>query len=185
MKESSATDDLDKKVRAAAALIRSARYLTAFTGAGISVESGIPPFRGPGGLWGKYDPRTLEIDYFLSHPDTAWPVIREIFYDNFGRARPNDAHLALARLESAGTLKVLITQNIDNLHHLAGSRDTVEFHAIRGFSPAWHADRRWRPRRRCWRGCPCGGVYKPVFSSAKGSRRARTRSPRTRRGAPT
>ncbi|MBE3040133.1 MAG: hypothetical protein IMZ62_15150 [Chloroflexi bacterium] len=110
------------QIKEAASLIRSAKYLTAFTGAGISVESGIPPFRGPGGLWGKYDPRTLELDFFLSHPDKAWPVIREIFYDNFGRARPNRAHLALAHLEAAGKLKVLITQNIDNLHHIAGSK---------------------------------------------------------------
>jgi hypothetical protein len=106
---------------AAADLIRSARHLTAFTGAGISVESGIPPFRGAGGLWDRYDPRMLELDYFLAHPETAWPVIKEIFYDNFGKAKPNAAHLVLARLEAAGTLKVLITQNIDNLHHIAGS----------------------------------------------------------------
>jgi NAD-dependent deacetylase len=107
-------------VRSVASLIRSALFLTAFTGAGISVESGIPPFRGPGGLWGKYDPRTLELDYFLAHPETAWPVIREIFYDNFGKAKPNAAHLALARLEAAGTLKTLITQNIDILHLMCG-----------------------------------------------------------------
>ena len=105
--------DAHKTVHAATSLIRSARYLTAFTGAGISVESGIPAFRGPGGLWGKYDPRTLELDYFLASPVRAWPVIKEIFYDNFGNARPNAAHLAVARLEAAGTLKVLITQNID------------------------------------------------------------------------
>ena len=103
------------KIKEAASLIRSAKYLTAFTGAGISVESGIPPFRGPGGLWGKYDPRTLELDYFLASPARAWPVIKEIFYDNFGKAKPNVAHLALARLEAAGTLKVLITQNIDSV----------------------------------------------------------------------
>jgi len=107
--------DAHQAIRVAASLIRSARYLTAFTGAGISVESGIPPFRGPGGLWGKYDPRTLEIGYFLSHPESAWPVIREIFYDNFGKAKPNKAHLALAGLEAAGTLKTLITQNIDSV----------------------------------------------------------------------
>ena len=55
-------------------------------------------------------------------------MIREIFYENFGRARPNRAHEALARLEAAGTLKCLITQNIDNLHYIAGSRNIVEFH---------------------------------------------------------
>ena len=105
----------EKGIRDAAALIRSARYLTAFTGAGISVESGIPPFRGEGGVWSRYDPRMLELDYFIAHPETAWPVIREIFYDHFGKARPNEAHLALARFEAAGTLKVLITQNIDSV----------------------------------------------------------------------
>ena len=113
------SDSTNKKtcsyIHEAAALIRGARHLTAFTGAGISVESGIPPFRGQGGLWSRYDPRMLELDYFLAHPDRAWPVIREIFYDHFGKARPNDAHLALARLEAAGTLKVLITQNIDSV----------------------------------------------------------------------
>ena len=116
--------DVTIQIKAAAALIRSARFLTAFTGAGISVESGIPPFRGPGGLWGKYDPHTLELDYFRAHPDTAWPVIREIFCDNFGRAKPNRAHEVLAAGEGEayprgdgtvdrGHLKTLITQSID------------------------------------------------------------------------
>jgi NAD-dependent deacetylase len=128
-------------VRAATALIRSARYLTAFTGAGISVESGIPPFRGPGGLWSQYDPRMLELDYFLAHAEKSWPILREIFYDHFGKAKPNTAHLALARLEAEGwpqagapggraRLQTLITQNIDNLHREAGilsSRIKLEF----------------------------------------------------------
>jgi NAD-dependent deacetylase len=109
------TTDIHAAVAEAVGLILSARYLTAFTGAGISVESGIPPFRGPGGLWSRYDPRMLELEYFLAHPETAWPVIREIFYDNFGKAGPNAAHLALAKLEAAGNLKVLITQNIDSV----------------------------------------------------------------------
>ena len=105
----------DTAIRDAAALIRSARYLTAFTGAGVSVESGIPPFRGEGGLWSRYDPRMLELDYFLAHPETAWPVIREIFYDHFGAAKPNRAHEVLAAWEARGLLKVLITQNIDSV----------------------------------------------------------------------
>ena len=65
--------DPREAARAAAALIRAARRLTAFTGAGISVESGIPPFRGEGGLWSRYDPRMLELDYFLASPEAAWP----------------------------------------------------------------------------------------------------------------
>jgi NAD-dependent deacetylase len=109
------TEDTRSSIGEAASLIRSSKHLTAFTGAGISVESGIPPFRGPGGLWSTYDPRMLELDYFLSHPEKAWPVIREIFYDHFGKAKPNGAHLALARLETAGAMKTLITQNIDSV----------------------------------------------------------------------
>jgi NAD-dependent deacetylase len=123
MKSPEPSADAHKAVHAAISLIRSARYLTAFTGAGVSVESGIPPFRGPGGLWSRYDPPMLELDYFLAHPEIAWPVIREIFYDHFGKARPNTAHLALARLEAAGKLKVLITQNVDNLNCTAGCTD--------------------------------------------------------------
>ena len=109
------TSDASSDISSAVSLIRGARYLTAFTGAGISVESGIPPFRGPGGLRGKYDAETLQIKYFLADPARAWPTIKEIFYDNFDRANPNAAHLVLARMEAAGMLKVLITQNIDTV----------------------------------------------------------------------
>jgi NAD-dependent deacetylase len=111
-------------VHAAARLIRGARNLTAFTGAGISVESGIPPFRGEGGLWSKYDPRLLDIRYFLEHPEVSWPVLKEIFYDHFGAARPNRAHEVLAAWEARGLLKTVITQNIENLHWYAGCSAT-------------------------------------------------------------
>jgi hypothetical protein len=94
--------DSQEAIRSAASLIRTAKYLTAFTGAGISVESGIPPFRGEGGLWNKYDPRLIELDYFLRHPEVSWPILREIFYDHFGMAKPNKAHQVLARLETEG-----------------------------------------------------------------------------------
>jgi NAD-dependent deacetylase len=161
------TADARGAIADAAALIRSARYLTAFTGAGISVESGIPPFRGPGGLWSTYDPRMLELDFFLAHPDRAWPVIKEIFYEHFGAARPNPAHMGLARMEAAGKLKVLITQNIDNLHYQAGSRNIVEFHGNSRLLVCLSCGTRrtadpetlsvMPPR------CPCGGVYKPDF----------------------
>ena len=103
-------------IREAARLIRSAKHLTAFTGAGISVESGIPPFRGEGGLWTRYDPRLLELSYFLKHPEISWPVLKEVFYDHFGAARPDRAHEVLAAWEARGLLKAVITQNVDNLH---------------------------------------------------------------------
>ncbi|MBU1011471.1 MAG: NAD-dependent deacylase [Bacteroidetes bacterium] len=109
-------------------LIKKAKHIVAFTGAGISVESGIPPFRGAQGLWSKYDPQVLELYYFFDNPKESWTVIKEIFYDFFGKAKPNDAHKGLAILESKGFIKEIITQNIDNLHQEAGSKVVYEFH---------------------------------------------------------
>lgn len=116
------------QIKKAASLIRKSEYTTAFTGAGISVESGIPPFRGEEGLWSKYDPKVLDIDFFHRHPKESWEVIMEIFYEFFGKAKPNRAHEVLAELEKKGLLKSVITQNIDNLHQEAGSRVVYEFH---------------------------------------------------------
>lgn len=112
----------------AARLIKSAKRCVAFTGAGISVESGIPPFRGENGLWNKYDPITFEIDYFLQNTQKSWEIIREIFYELFGRVKPNAAHYALAEMEARKELAAVITQNVDNLHTDAGSRTIHEFH---------------------------------------------------------
>ncbi len=109
-------------------IIRDANHLIAFTGAGISVESGVPPFRGPDGLWSSFDPRYLELSYFRRHPDECWRILKQIFYEHFAAARPNDAHHVLARLEQQGLLEAVITQNIDNLHQLAGSEKVIEFH---------------------------------------------------------
>src|SRR5512145_595407 len=100
----------------AARLLGQARHATVFTGAGISVESGIPPFRGPGGLWSRVDPEFIEIGHFRARPLESWQRIRELFYDFLGAARPNAAHVGLAALEAAGRLKAVITQNIDGLH---------------------------------------------------------------------
>ena len=115
----SIASEVEPRIREAARLIRGSRYLTAFTGAGISVESGMPPFRGENGLWTRYDPRCLELTYFRRHPKESWEVLREIFYDHFGKARPNRAHEVLARWEACGLLKAVITQNIDNPHNIA------------------------------------------------------------------
>jgi len=109
-------------------LIMESSRTTAFTGAGISVESGVPPFRGHGALWEKYDPEVLDISYFHKNPEDSWMVIKEIFYDFFGKVKPNGAHYALAELEKMGFLQSIITQNIDNLHHDAGSVEIYEFH---------------------------------------------------------
>jgi NAD-dependent deacetylase len=112
----------------AAGWIMNAKHLVAFTGAGISVESGIPPFRGEGGIWSKYDPSILDIDYFWNSPLKSWMGITEIFYTHFFDARPNAAHYLLSRLEREGLLKAVITQNIDNMHQEAGSRTVIEYH---------------------------------------------------------
>jgi NAD-dependent deacetylase len=112
----------------AAKLIRNAGRVTAFTGAGISVESGIPPFRGENGLWSMYSPELLEINNFYDNPLSSWKLIKKIFYDFFDRAEPNAAHIILAKMEEKGWLHSIITQNIDNLHQKAGSREVYEFH---------------------------------------------------------
>jgi NAD-dependent deacetylase len=112
----------------AAEIIVNAKRCVAFTGAGISVESGIPPFRGENGLWNRYDPDSFDIRYFHRHTKQSWQVIREIFYDLFGKVRPNGAHAALAQLEIDGIVKSVITQNVDNLHYDAGSTVVHEFH---------------------------------------------------------
>jgi NAD-dependent deacetylase len=123
---------MDSNITLAAQKIIDSSYTMAFTGAGISVESGIPPFRGEDGLWNKYDSEMLEINQFYSHGEEAWPVIKEIFYNYFGIAKPNPAHLALAELEKSGLLHSIVTQNIDNLHQLAGSKNVIEFHGTSG-----------------------------------------------------
>ncbi len=109
-------------------LIKKAEYAIGFTGAGISVESGIPPFTGAGGLWNKYDPKFIELSFFYSNPKKSWEEMHRIFFDSMGEAQPNKAHEVLAEMEKHNMLKGIITQNIDGLHQAAGSKNVVEFH---------------------------------------------------------
>ncbi len=119
---------MDNLIKEAAEKIIKSKYTFAYTGAGISVESGIPPFRGENSLWSKYDPKILDLTYFKTNPKDSWEVIKEIFYDFFGNADPNRAHKVLARMENENLLKSIVTQNIDNLHQAAGSKTVYEFH---------------------------------------------------------
>ena len=117
-----------KDLKLAVEWISNSKYLSAFTGAGISVESGIPSFRGEDGIWNEYDPDILDINNYLSNPEKTWPVIRKLFYQFFKEAEPNQAHHFLSTLESQGILKSLITQNIDNMHQESGSKNVIEYH---------------------------------------------------------
>ena len=114
-------------IEQAAALVARARRGVAFTGAGISQESGIQTYRGSGGLWNTSSPASSSIDFFLNDPAAYWEVAR-------GRgatllaARPNPAHDALVTLEQRGHLAAVVTQNVDGLHLLAGSKEVLELH---------------------------------------------------------
>ncbi len=120
-------DTIKAAVAGAASLIREGRRFIAFTGAGVSAESGVPTFRGPGGLWATIDPGVLEISRFHRDPVTCWEAIRELFYSP-SRPRPSSAHRILASWEKRGILSFLVTQNIDGLHREAGTRHISEFH---------------------------------------------------------
>jgi len=162
------TTEKQRLIEQAADALQQAKRVIAFTGAGISVESGIPPFRGPDGLWSRYNPQVLDLDYFHAHPLAAWQVIKEIFYDYFGQAQPNAAHIALANLEQAGRLQGIITQNIDNLHQEAGSQDVVEYHGTSRFLTCTSCGQKLAASPQIFEqmppACPhCGGLLKPDF----------------------
>jgi NAD-dependent deacetylase len=112
----------------AAALLARAQRAVALTGAGLSTESGIPDFRGPGGVWERFRP--IEYQEFLANPEARkehWRY-KQATVPVMLAAAPNPAHVALAALEAAGRLRAVITQNIDALHQRAGSRRVLELH---------------------------------------------------------
>jgi NAD-dependent deacetylase len=166
--QSAEEDTIGGDLKRAASIIRERRETVAFTGAGISVESGIPPFRGPDGLWTKHDPSFIELGHFLDDPAGSWIFIRELFFDAIERAEPNAGHIAVAELERAGFVRSVITQNIDGLHQMAGSEKVLEFH---GTTRTLHCldchaayARENVDLSKMPPTCPsCGGVLKPDF----------------------
>jgi len=108
-------------------LLRSAKYVVALTGAGISTPSGIPDFRSPTGLYSKYPEDIFDIEYFYRDPKGFYRFCKEVLLP-MAEVKPNLAHLMLAKLENKGILKVTITQNIDGLHQKAGSKSVIELH---------------------------------------------------------
>jgi NAD-dependent deacetylase len=174
------TPELQEKIDQLADLIRASRYLIAFSGAGISTESGIPDFRGPRGIWTKMRP--IELQSFLADPRARREYWRRKIEDHprMRDAEPNDGHRALARLHGAGYLKTMITQNVDGLHQKAGIPDesVIELHGSNAYltclqcgkSYSWeevmpffqsHAD----PSLECPRCDECGGWLKPATIS--------------------
>lgn len=116
-------------LQCAADIIRGSRSAVALTGAGVSTPSGIPDFRSTNsGLWEKYDPfEVASLNAFRFHTEKFFNWMRPLAV-GMQQAKPNPAHIGLARLETAGYLKTVITQNIDNLHQRAGSRNVLEVH---------------------------------------------------------
>jgi len=157
------------EIREAAAVLVDCSYVVGLTGAGVSVESGIRPFRGPGGLWTERgEPAMDGYQRFVSDPKGWWEN-RVARTSEFGSAiesaKPNPGHLALAELEEMGVMKSLITQNIDNLHKAAGSVNVLEIHGNRTLMRCVSCNTRWRKEEfkvdELPPKCPhCGGVVK-------------------------
>jgi NAD-dependent deacetylase len=110
-------------------IISQSKSLVAFTGAGLSSESGIPTYRGSNGIWVKYDPaKYADYDYFITDPSYYWQFFRDVRYPSLEHAQPNTAHYALVELEKRSILRQVITQNIDGLHQMAGQSNVCELH---------------------------------------------------------
>lgn len=115
-------------IETVASWLAASQSAVVLTGAGISTESGIPDFRSPGGVWSKY--RTVYYDEFLESADARHEYWRQKceMHREFATAQPNMGHQVLARWETAGRIRGVITQNIDGLHQIAGNRQVLELH---------------------------------------------------------
>jgi NAD-dependent deacetylase len=154
-------------------LLLGAKHTVVLTGAGISTESGVPDFRSPGGIWERYDPTLFFYARFIAEPDLVWKTMLDM--NSSGEfalwdARPNRGHIALAEMEKLGLIKAVITQNVDNLHQKAGSRNVIEFHGNMLFAKCMKCSIKYGYEEVMdiiSRGpslppfCMCGGVLKP------------------------
>lgn len=151
-------------------IISNSKQLVAFTGAGLSAESGIPTYRGAGGLWSKYDPsKYADINYFMQDPSYYWNFFKEVQYPILKDAQPNAAHFALAELEKQGKLILSITQNIDGLLQIAGQENVCELHGNTRKIKCLNCDKKY-PMEEIYQlldeklppDCPgCKGLLKP------------------------
>ena len=154
-----------KSIRQASEWLGGAQSIAVLTGAGISAESGIPTFRGPGGLWNNHRPEDLATPQaFARDPKLVWE-----WYDwrrrRVAAAQPNAGHRALARLEARGAQFTLITQNVDGLHRAAGNRNVLELHGsiwrLRCVACGREDENRSTPLAVLPPLCACGGLLRP------------------------
>ena len=139
--------------------------IVALTGAGISVDSGIPDFRSPEGLWSRFDPMEYaHIDAFRSNPVKVWTMLielRKMVVD----AKPNPGHVGLMELERLGFLHTIITQNVDHLHQRAGNNDVIEFHGSDHYLVCLSCGSRFSHETCAGKGfpprCTCNSILKP------------------------
>jgi NAD-dependent deacetylase len=155
---------MQRRMTRAAEVICQSQKTLALTGAGISVESGIPDFRSRGGLWERFDPMEYgTIEAFQADPEKVWKMLEEVSV-LLDQARPNPAHTGLARLQEMGLLQAIITQNIDNLHQEGGASAVIEYHGnaktlsclnCNQLCNAYEIEGQGPPK------CDCGKILKP------------------------
>lgn len=153
---------MENKIEKLADIIKNSKHLVFFTGAGVSTESGLKSFRGKDGLYsslykGKYRPEeVLSSDFFCSHRKIFIEYVEEEL--NINGIKPNKGHLALAELEKMGILKAVITQNIDDLHQMAGNKNVLELH---GSLKRMVLFKLWKNNQIKIYSCDCGGIVRP------------------------
>jgi len=157
---------MDDLIRRAAEDLAAAKRVAALTGAGISTESGIPPFRGKGGLWERFDPMEIaHIDALMRDPARVWKILVKEMKEIVDRAEPNDSHKGLAKLEKKDKLQTIITQNIDGLHQAAGNTDVIEFHGSFAWQRCMECSNKYETRKvdisEIPPRCECGGILRP------------------------
>jgi NAD-dependent deacetylase len=124
-------------------LVRAARRGVAFTGAGISTESGIPDFRGPNGVWNTETPVYYQ-DFMASREARVRAWERGVrMFNRCGAAKPNDGHLVITELQRRGHIAAVVTQNIDGLHLDAGNENVIELHGTNRYAACQHCRKEW------------------------------------------
>ena len=152
---------MEDKIKQLANIIKNSKHLVFFTGSGVSTDSGLKSFRGKDGLYsslykGKYRPEeVLSSDFFGSHRKIFIEYVEEEL--NINGIKPNKGHLVLAELEKMGILKAVITQNIDDLHQMAGNKNVLELH---GSLKRWYCLSCGKTSNKNF-SCNCGGIVRP------------------------